>query len=1019
MMSRIYLLLLCLVSMTVLVSYDDNPPDGKTGAPNEGLCTDCHSLDGGTQDGSIVVTGFPTVIEPSTAYFLTITNSNPNGVADMGGFQVTILNSNNAKAGSMSAPGMNSALQSSGGRQYWEHRPALVYPGDNMLSWTVTWTSPAGPPNTTITCYAAGNVTNNNGDNDGDLVVTSQTSGSLSGGGDPLEVEIVIFTDVLCNGGNTGSATASATGGTVPYSYAWSNGGNTETINNLAEGTYTVTVTDNDGTTVTASVTISEPSAIVLQTPTITNVSCFGGANGSIQASATGGVAPYDYSWSNGSSGAFINGLTAGSYTVTVTDDNNCTKVATYQVTQPADLVITLVNLSDESCFGEDDGAITIMISGGVTPYFAEWSNGFIGTTITGLTPDTYSVTVTDNNDCTKTASYTINTGGIVNVTLQQIQNVTCNGGNDGAITVSASGGEAPYTYLWSNGGSGPTISSLAAGNYLVTASDNNGCEVVKLYAITQPGPITVTITPSGQNLCAGDNLVDLTAVATGENPPFTGLWSNGVVGLTNNDLGAGTYSITVTDGAGCTASSSFTVTAPPLLTVSVLTTDETSAGANDGTAEATASGGTPGYTYLWSNGSTTDSIGGLPPGVYSVTISDGNGCTATASGQVDAFGCILDIDLGPDVTICEGDTVILSLPSGFASYLWSTGATTSEIQVTQGEYCVTVTDANGCNDVDCIIITESVFPVITCPVVNESAPGANDGAIACDSISGSIQYLWSNGSTAPSISGLAPGTYCVTMTNVDGCTDEQCFSVQQGNCQLVVTSILSDVLCSGDTTGSISLNVENATAPVSYQWSTGDTTSTISNLPQGGYAVTITDGAACSVTQTFTINEPAPLLIHIDTIIDIGVEGGTIILSVSGGVEPYSYKMTPPDGGTFFPFDLEFTDLDMPGIYQLDVTDNNLCKTSILILLELEVSIKQGPEFKSLRVYPVPTGDVLHIDADLQMTEVTIMGVDGRLLKQFKNPASNNLQVADLEQGWYVLRMTDGESWYVARMVK
>ena len=306
-------------------------------------------------------------------------------------------------------------------------------------------------------------------------------------------MEIVIFTDVLCNGGNTGSATASATGGTVPYSYAWSNGGNTETINNLAEGMYTVTVTDNDGTTFTASVTISEPSAIVLQTPTINNVSCFGGANGSIQASATGGVAPYDYSWSNGSSGAFINGLTAGSYTVTVTDDNNCTKVATYQVTQPGEIIIQLVNLSDESCFGEDDGAITIMISGGVTPYFAEWSNGFIGTTITGLTPDTYSVTVTDDNDCTKTASYTINTGGIVNVTLQQIQHVTCNGGNDGAITVSASGGEAPYTYLWSNGGSGPTISSLAAGNYLVTASDNNGCEVVKLYAITQPGPITVS----------------------------------------------------------------------------------------------------------------------------------------------------------------------------------------------------------------------------------------------------------------------------------------------------------------------------------------------------------------------------------------------------------------------------------------------------------------------------------------------------------------------------------------------
>ena len=1017
MMSRFNLIFLLLVSMTVLVSYDDNPPNGKTGAPGDGLCTDCHSLDGGTQDGSIVVTGFPTVIEPSTAYLLTITNSNPNGVAGIGGFQATILNSNNLKAGNMTAPDMNSVVTPSGGRQYWEHNPALVYPGNNMVSWTVTWTSPAGPPNTTITCYAAGNVADDNGDNDGDLVITSQTSGSLSGGGDPLEVEIVIFSDVLCNGGNTGSATATATGGTIPYSYLWSNGGNTETINNLAVGTYTVTVTDNDGTTVTASVTISQPSAIVLQTPTINNVSCFGGSNGSIQASATGGVPPYDYSWSNGSSGAFINGLAAGSYTVTVTDDNNCTKVATYQVTQPPLLEITLVNLSDESCFGEDDGAITIMISGGATPYFAEWSNGFIGTTITGLTPDTYSVTVTDNNDCTKTASYTINPGGIVNVTLQQIQHVTCNGGNDGAISVSASGGEAPYTYLWSNGGTGPSINSLAAGNYLVTASDNNGCSVVKLYAITQPGPITVSITPSGQNLCAGDQLVDLTAVATGDQPPFTGLWSNGVVGLTNNDLGAGTYTITVTDGAGCTGSSSFTVTAPPQLTVSVMTTDETSSGANDGTAVATPSGGTGAYTYLWSNGSTTDVITGLAPGIYTVTVTDGNGCTATGSGQVDAFGCTLDIDLGPDVTICEGDTVILSLPPGFVSYLWSTGATTNEIVVTAGEYCVTVTDANGCNDADCIIITESVFPVITCPVVNESAPGANDGAIACDSISGSIQYLWSNGSTTPSISGLAPGTYCVTMTNVDGCTDEQCFSVQQGNCQIVVTSILSDVLCSGGLTGSISLNVENATAPVSFSWSNGDTTATLLNLQAGGYGVTVTDGAGCTVTQAFVINEPAALAISVDTIIDINAADGSVQISVTGGVPGYIYQWTYPDGSQVATEDL--TLLSLPGFYTVIVSDQNQCTSTVTVLVEMDVAVNPDPKFKSLKVYPVPTGDLLHIEYDRQMTEVMILGIDGRLVKQFRNPASNNLQVADLEQGWYVLRMTDGESWYIARMVK
>ncbi|MDZ4749284.1 MAG: T9SS type A sorting domain-containing protein [Saprospiraceae bacterium] len=1017
MMSRIYLVFVLLVSMTVFVSFENNPPNGRTGAPGDGLCSDCHSLDGGTQDGILTVSGFPALIEPSTAYILTITNSNPNGVGSLAGFQMTVLNSSNLKAGVMTSPSVNSTVSPQGIREYWEHNPAQLYPGNNMYSWTVTWTSPTGPPNTMITCYGAGNVADDSGNNDGDLIITTTSTGMINGGGDPLEAEIVSFTDVLCNGGNTGSVTAGGTGGTMPYSYAWSNGGNTATINNLSVGTYTVTITDNDGSTATASAVISQPTALVLQTPTINNVSCFGGANGSIQASASGGVPPYDYSWSNGSSGSFISGLVAGSYTVTVTDDNNCTKVATYQVTQPPLLAIALVNLSDESCFGEDDGAISISISGGATPYFAEWSNGFIGTTITGLTPDTYSVTVTDNNDCTKTASYTVNPGGIVIVTLQLIEHVSCNGGNDGAISVSATGGEAPYTYLWSNGGNGPSISSLPAGNYLVTASDNNGCQVVKLYTILQPGPITVTINPSGQNLCTGDNMVDLTAVPSGEQSPFTGLWSNGVVGLTNNDLAAGTYTVTVTDITGCTASSSYTVTAPPLLVVTVLTTDETSSGANDGTAVAIPSGGTPGYTYLWSNGSTADSIGGLPPGVYSVTISDANGCITTGSGQVDEFGCNLEIDLGPDVTVCQGDTVILSAPPGFISYQWSTGETTSDIMVTQGEYCVTVTDAEGCNDVDCIIITESVFPLITCPVTNESLPGANDGAIVCDSISGSIQYLWSNGSTTSSISGLTPGIYCVTMTDASGCTDEQCFTVQPGNCQLVITSIFENVLCAGDLTGAISVNVENATPPVSYLWSNGDTTATINNLGAGPYSVTVGDAAGCLEILTFVITEPEPLQITIDTIIDIGVSGGSVQVTINGGIPPYAPIWVFPDSTLVPQEDLSL--LTQVGFYTLLVTDQNGCTTVATVLVELDVAVNPGPDFKPLKVYPVPTGDVLHVDFDRQMTEVMIMGIDGRLQKQFKNPASNNLQVADLEPGWYIIRMTDGVSWYIARMVK
>ncbi len=1018
MLSRIYLVLIALVSMTLLVSYEDNPPNGKTGAPGDGLCTDCHSLNGGTQDGSITVTGLPAAIEPSTAYFLTVTNSNPNGIADIAGFQVTILNGNNQKAGAMTMPSVNSTVTPSGGRDYWEHDPAQLYLGNNTYTWTVTWTSPAGPAGTTITAYAAGNVANDNGDNDGDLIVTGTASGMLMGSGNPLQVEIISQTDVLCNGSNTGSATAGVTGGTMPYTYAWSNGGTNATINNLFEGTYNLTVTDNDGSTATTSVVISEPAALVLQTPTITNVSCNGGTNGSIQASATGGTQPYTYSWSNGSSGSTINNLSAGSYTVTVTDDNNCTKVATYQVTQPALIVINLINLNNESCFGEEDGSISISVSGGAAPVFAEWSNGFIGTTITGLAPDTYSVTVTDNNDCTKTETYTVNPGGLVNVTLEDLNHVTCNGGNNGSISVSANGGRSPYAYAWSNGATGANITGLAAGNYLVTATDNNGCSVVKLYTVNQPVPIIVQINVSGQNLCASDSLVDLTAVATGSQPPFTGAWSNGVSGLTNNDVPAGSYTITVTDATGCTASTSVTVVSPAPLVVSVVTTDETSVGANDGTAVALVSGGTAGYTYLWSNGSTADSIGGLAPGLYTVTITDTNLCSLTGSGQIDPFGCSLDINLGPDLTICEGELITISAPPGLVTYLWSNAATTQSIEVGAGEYCVTVVDAENCQDVDCIIVTELTFPLITCPVINESLPGANDGIIACDSVSGSIQYLWSNGSTTPSISGLAPGTYCVTMSDSNGCTAEQCFTVQAGNCQLVLTSIITDVLCYGDSTGSISLNLENSTPPILYSWSNGAGTVTNDSLTAGEYSVSITDADGCFITNNFVVNQPEFLVINVDSISPVqDFPSGAIEVTVSGGVLPYAYQWNAPDGTIIFQEDL--AQLFLPGIYTLLVTDANQCTSTVTAEVEIDLAVDPGHALKPLKVYPVPATDMLHVELEHQITEAQIIGIDGRLTKRIVNPASNNLQVGDLESGLYIIRMTDGESWYIARMVK
>jgi hypothetical protein len=324
-----------------------------------------------------------------------------------------------------------------------------------------------------------------------------------------------------------------------------------------------------------------------------------------------------------------------------------------------------------------------------------------------------------------------------------------------------------------------------------------------------------------------------------------------GVVGLSNPNLAAGIYTITITDNNGCTGTASSTVTQPAQLTVTVTTTDETGVGANNGTATATPAGGTGAYTYLWSNGGTTSTISNLAPGTYSVTVTDANGCTAQGSGQVDAFGCSLDVILGPDFIMCAEDTSVL-MPtvtgqSGNVTYLWSTGATTPSIEVSAGgEYCVTVVDMAGCQDADCITVTEIIFPTFNCTVANESAPGANDGSITCGAIPNVISYLWSNGATTMSISGLTPGQYCLTVTDINGCTASECFIVQPGNCNLSIISIITDVLCAGDTTGSIAVNVENATPPVTYLWSNGKTTSTIEHLGAGPYTVTIGDAAGC-----------------------------------------------------------------------------------------------------------------------------------------------------------------------------
>jgi|GEM_PF-830147 len=840
----------------------------------------------------------------------------------------------------------------------------------------------------------------------------------------PLGVSITSSTNVLCHGQSTGSATAAISGGFPPYTYDWSNGQSSAEITDLAAGPYYVTVTDNNGSTAIAGVVITQPPLLEFEPPMIEDVSCNNEGNGWILADVTGGVSPYSYVWSNGETGPYVIDLVAGNYTVTVTDDNNCTQSESYQVQQPEELEINQVNLNNETCVASNDGEITISIVGGTNPATAVWSNGNTGTTVSNLAAGAYSVTITDNNDCTQTADYTILAGIPVETNLVLIHHVSCAGGTDGSVSVTGSSGIPPYVYLWSNGKTGSSIDELPSGSYSVTTTDDYGCSGTGTYQVNEPTAINTQIIESSQIQCAGDSTAGLSAMASGGTAPLAALWSNGIMGFENINLVAGIYSVTITDANACISMMSDTITEPLSISVNAMGTNETGSGANDGTAMSTPTGGVPAFSFLWTNGDTLSAISGLSPGTYIVTTTDANGCTAEGTAIVNAYGCALDIMAGADFNICEDDTIAIQPlvmgGSGTLSYLWSDGSTGESLSVNQGgEYCVTVTDEANCQDLDCIAINEIVIPPLTCPATDESAPGANDGSIQCDSLPGIISYLWSNDSTTSSIEGLFPGQYCVTITEQSGCMSTQCFYVQPGNCQMVVNVFITDILCAGDTTGAISLIVDSVATPITYAWSNGDTTATIGNLTPGNYSVTVSDANGCVDLNTFIISEPLPLAVVIDSIAPADDSGsGLIWVTVTGGTPGYRYEWTSPSEKPLNSEDLN--NLSVPGYYFFAVIDDNGCVFTLdSIFVDGGVAVDESPAYKSLKVYPVPAKEVLIIDTEKLISEVLILGIDGRVYKHIILPESNRLDIAELAPGWYVLRIFDGHSWYYARMVK
>jgi gliding motility-associated-like protein len=742
------------------------------------------------------------------------------------------------------------------------------------------------------------------------------------------------FADVVCPGACDGQASVNVTGGVLPYMYLWTPGNMTgATEVGLCPGTYQIVVYDFNNCTDTTSVIISEPPPLVLNLISTTDASC-GNNNGEIVVSGSGGIPALTYSIDNitfQGSGTFT-GLAAGTYTLYMEDTNGCPITISVTLNNVAGVTATEVTV-DITCNGANDGQVTIAAANGLAPYQYALDGGALGApnVFAGLTPGAHSVLVQDASGCTTTVNFTINEPPAVTLS-GTVTHASCNGLGNGTIMLAGGGGTPGYQYSIDGNPlqASNVFAALFGGSYTMLVSDANGCTTTIVLVVLEPAPILTTLSPLNAQCFGLTGSIPMTV--SGGTMPYTFLWNNGGLAC---DLPPGTppgcYVVTVTDANGCVVQDSACITEPPQIVAIDSVIDISCAGAADGEVYIVASGGSGALQYSLDGGplGATASFTGLGPGAHTIEVQDASNCFITMNITVTE-----PLPLTGSVTVtnvscngsADGELFCVVLNGTFPyTYTWFTGSVAATATgLPAGNYCVVVTDANGCAITICETVAEPPIIVVT-TLIADAACGAADGSItvtATGGDNGPYTYSLDGGGFGPAnvFTNLAAGSYTIDVNDASGCSAVQTIVPISNLAAPIIDSVqTTEPSCVGATDGGVTIF---ASGGGGYQYAVNggalQGSNVFAGLGAGTHSIMVEDVAGCQLLMNVILTDPIAITFT-DLVVDLLCYqdlSGSITITASGGGGNYQYSF---DGGTL----------------QVSNTFNNLSAGTFPILIE------------------------------------------------------------------------------------